>query len=129
MMRSLPSLLCLSAGLGVTLPAAALVPGVYRDGPRQIILARRGNQWCYQGSSRNGTRTATILYRPAAKVQRIYGWHDDPNTQGLVLEQRTPTTLAFGGITYPLTADRVPITGDLQQCLSSSKPFLRFLPP
>ncbi|NJK35951.1 MAG: hypothetical protein HC919_13985 [Oscillatoriales cyanobacterium SM2_2_1] len=119
-------LFCCGLVLGVALPAGAITPGVYRDSSREIAIVRRGNRWCYQGSSPNGVRTATILYQASARRQLIFGWHQGAEAQQLYLEQLEPRTLTFGGITYALTAEAATITGDLQNCLASPKPVVKF---
>ncbi|WP_198807090.1 hypothetical protein [Leptolyngbya sp. BL0902] len=100
--------------------------GNYESGSRYITLFKRGDRFCFLGSTARGSSIASIFEDPKGKnVYRINGFG---NAQ---LIQKDYETLFFGGGNYELSADQRELPTidntndqDIRQCLESSEPFL-----
>lgn len=119
--------LCLT-GLapGKSLAALPLQVGVYHgDGSRYIQIAQTENRICFKGFSPNGVTVASIAVDTNRQnFYKINGF------KGTFLLQQDTDTLLFGpanqlikyAADYGFSRD---LDDDLQQCLSSQKPFFK----
>ncbi len=102
--------------LGFVAPALALTPGVYRMGSAYITIGSAGERFCYQGVSKNGQTTASLI--KTKEGYRIHRWND--------LIRQTPSgELDFGGAQYQRIGDVPENNPDMRACLKSTKPFFR----
>jgi hypothetical protein len=115
---------------GKSLAALPLQVGVYRLGSRYIQIAEKQNRICFKNSSSYGATVASV----SADTNR-QDFYQINGVDGAFLLQQDQETLLFGPIhqlvnyaaeyNFPRELD-----DDLQQCLSSQKPFFkRNLPP
>lgn len=99
--------------------------GMYRVGSRYIQIAAQGDRLCYQGSTVNGSTTASL--RPMSAMPgfyQIHGWDD------IFLKQETTDTILFGTkhqlgpypADYSLPRD---VNQILQACLDSREDFFQ----
>ncbi len=93
-----------------------LRPGIYNAGSGYIEIARKGNRFCYRGSSSNGVTVASIS--PTANGYNV-------DKFDITLQQIDSRTLAFGGRDYTLVETPANATGVLANCLNSKGTFFQ----
>jgi len=114
-----------SIGAENSLAALPLQVGIYRAGSRYIQIAEKENRICFKGFSSNGVTVASV----AADTHRE-NFYKINGFDGTFLLQQDTDTVLFGPINqlrkyaadygFPINLD-----DDLQQCLSSEKPFFK----
>jgi hypothetical protein len=111
---------------GKSLAALPLQVGVYHGGgSRYIQIAEKQNRICFKGRSSNGVTVASVAVNTSSQeFYKINGFDDT------LLFQQDPETLLFGRknqlskyrADYGFSRD---LDDDLEECLSSQKPFFR----
>jgi hypothetical protein len=111
----------------VAFPLAAIAQplqvGVYGIGSRYIQIATQGKRICYQGFSIRRAITASVIPEKNGFYQ-IHGF------TGRYLIQKDDKTLLAGEKFNLNSYEAIPdfsreVSGDLQQCLDSNKPFFK----
>jgi hypothetical protein len=103
--------------------ATPLKPGAYSWASKYIQIANKGNRFCYQGFSANGTFISSLS--PDAKKPGVYRLD---GAQNLYIRQDSPTKISFGSLDNLLPYNTNPefgtkLSAEMQQCLNSSKPY------
>ncbi len=115
-----------SIGAESSLAALPLQVGVYRgSGSRYIQIAKKQNRICFKGFSSNGVTVASVT----ADTHRENFYKINKFEGGFLLQQ-DKDTLLFGPVnqlSYYVADYGFPrnLDDDLQQCLSSQKPFFK----
>lgn len=110
---------------GKSLAALPLQVGVYRLGSIYIQIAEKENRICYHGASARQSTVASV-----AADTNHQDFYKINGLDGLFLLQQDTDTLLFGPVNnlnkwvaeYGSTRD---LDDDLQECLSSQKPFFK----
>lgn len=102
--------------------ASANIPlqqGSYEGSPGYIVIARKGQRYCYLGA--NVRRSSVASLHPAPQNSRVFRVH---GFQGTTLYQQNKQTLIFGGAEYTRRGGVGDTSGKLGQCLNSSDAFI-----
>ena len=106
--------------------AMPLQPGSYSWASKYIQIAKKGDRWCYQGSTARASLIASLSADP--KSPDLYRLHNSD----LVIRQDRPDQISFGSKDNLLPYNRDRETGTetevnfwMRQCLNSKAPYYK----
>jgi hypothetical protein len=109
--------------------ASRLYPGIYSTGSSSYIqIVRRGQRFCFGTTSKKETTFASL--RPDRKHP---GFYQISGLTDIAIYQQDSNTILWGSTNQMIKGSRdrqkeqanLPISENLQRCLSSSKPFFK----